>query len=52
VLAMAVGDEGVAVLVLSQWVRGVGLDLGGGEGVEVESPGMPKRDPTVGPFSV
>ena len=36
VLAVVHVDEGVAVLVLSLWVRGVGLVLGGGVGEEVE----------------
>ena len=36
VLVLTVVDEGVAVLVLSMWVRGVGLVLGGAVGVEVE----------------
>jgi hypothetical protein len=35
-LVLAVVDEGVVVLVLSLWVRGVGLVLGGAVGVEVE----------------
>ena len=36
VLVLTVVDEGVAVLVLSLWVRGVGQVLGGAVAVEVE----------------